>query len=166
MFIEMKKTLNHLLLFVCLCGCSSHKNTADKELPVTDSATTGSSAKQAINKDSVNYPVEDSTLHISLDKKNSAKIIYGKLEGKAQVIQLYIDNRSADTLHVLIEPSDQDANIRLNQIIYPDGRADGPFGRDEQFVLKNAGQYQLVIGNNLMAEGRRSTAFKLHLSIH
>jgi hypothetical protein len=163
---KMKNTFSHLLLFLCLSSCSSHKDTAEKEPTVTDAATVNSTATRAINKDTIKYTAADTSVHISLDKNNPATTITGKLEGKAQVIQLYIDKRSSDSVDVLIKPSDPDANIRLNQVIYPGGTADGPFGREQKFALKKSGVYKLIIGNDLMAEGKTRTAFTLHLSIH
>lgn len=163
---KMKNIFNYLLLLVCLASCNSHTNTAKKEVTAIDTATTDSSTTLTINKDSINYPAADSAEHIYLNKSTPAKTISGKLEGQSQSFKIYIDKNAGDTLHVFIEPSEKDANIRLNQIISPYGKADGPFGRDQKFALKNNGMYQLIIGNNLMAEGKRKTAFNLHLSVH
>jgi len=105
-------------------------------------------------------------MYISLDKKNSTKTITGKLKGNNTPMKVYIDINSGDTLRVLIQPSEKDANIRINQIIYPNGTADGPFDRDKKFRLEQAGLYQLILGNNLMAEGKTKTGFILHLSVY
>ena len=166
MLQKMKITFSCLLIGFCLSCCNSQNNTVKKELPVTDKATTDSSINKVINKDSMNSLVIDSAAHIYLDKNDPAKIISGKLKGNNQHITVYLHISSGDTLHAFIDPSEPDANIRLNQIIYPGGEADGPFGRDQKFALKKTGIYQLTIGNNLMAEGRTKTTFNLHLSIH
>ena len=162
----MKIAFSSVLFGVCLIGCNSPDNTGKQKTAIVDTATNDSIIKPAINKDSINYSVADSAVHISLDKKNPVKTISGKLKGNNQPIKIYIDINSGDTLQVFIEPSEQDANIRLNQIIYPGGRADGPFGRDQKFALGKPGQYQLIIGNNLMAEGNTKEAFTLHLSVY
>ena len=162
----MKIGFIFVLLGVCLSCCNFSNDTGKKETANIDTANTGSAIKPAVNEDTINYSVVDSVMHISLDKKIAAKTISGKLKENNPPIKIYIDINAGDTLHALIEPSDQDANIRLNQIIYPGGRADGPFGRDQKFALAKPGQYQLIIGNNLMAEGKTTTAFTLHLSVY
>ena len=162
----MKIAFIYFLFGMCLSCCNSPNNTGKKEIVVNDTVTTDSNIKPPINKDSIDYVVIDSAVHISLDKDNSAKTLSGKLKGNNQPIKIYIDINSGDTLHVLIEPSGQDANIRLNQIIYPDGKADGPFDKDQKFAIEKPGPYQLIIGNNLMAEGKTNAAFTLHLSVH
>ncbi|MDQ6755729.1 MAG: hypothetical protein M3004_02230 [Bacteroidota bacterium] len=155
-----------LLIGVCLSCCNSNNNTAKKEVTLTDTATTDSAINHAINKESINSYVADSALHIYPGKKDTSITISGNLNGNNHNIKIYLHITSGDTLHAFIEPLEQHANIRLNQIIYPGGKADGPFGRDQKFALKNMGIYQLIIGNNLMAEGKIKTAFNLHLSIY
>lgn len=160
----MKIIFSCLLIVFCLTGCNSD-HTAKKQLTGADTAIIDSSKNYPTGRDSILHLVADSAAHIFLDKKNPAKIIFGKLKGNGQTIKIYLDINSGDTLHVLIAPSEQDANIRLNQIIYPGGTSGGPYDRDQKFALKNPGQYQLIIGNNLMAEGKTKAAFTLHLSI-
>ncbi|MBC9797447.1 hypothetical protein [Sinomicrobium weinanense] len=43
------------------------------------------------------------------------------------------------------------ANIRFTQIFFPDGSADGPFGRTLNYELEQAGTYTLSVGENMMA---------------
>jgi hypothetical protein len=161
----MKAIFISLLTGFCLSCCNSH-NTAKKEVTIADTGTINISKNQSIDIDSIQYPAADPAVHISFDKKNSEKIIYGILKGNDQPIKIYIDINFGDTLHAIIEPSEQDANIRLNQIIYPGGESEGPFGRDQKFALKKMGFYQLIISNDLMAEGKTKTAFNLHLSVY
>src|SRR5437868_5416379 len=109
----MKIAFSYLLLSVCLSCCNAPDNTTEKKIVVSDSTIIGGTVKPAIKKDSINYVVIDSAVHISLDRENSAKTISGKLRGNNQPIKIYIDINSGDTLHVLIEPTERDANIRL-----------------------------------------------------
>lgn len=160
----MKIIFSCLLIGFCLSSCNSD-TTAKKQLINNDTATIERNINYATNSDTTGHLVADSTAHISLDKKDPAKIISGKLKGNGESIKIYIDVKAGESLHMFIEPEEQNANIRLNQIIYPGGRSEGPFSRDQKFVLKNTGQYQLIIGNNLMAEGKTKIAFNLHLSI-
>jgi hypothetical protein len=162
---KIKIIFNCLLIGFGLSCCNSHSNTSEKEVTATGTAAPDSTITH-LNKVSINSPVADSAVHIYLDKKGPAKTISGKLEGNNRKITVYLHISSGDSLHASLEPAEQDANIRLNQIIYPGGRSDGPFGRDQKFALKNTGIYQLIIGNNLMAEGKTKAAFNLHLSVY
>ena len=68
-------------------------------------------------------------------------------------------------LYALISPKDSTANIRFNQIIMPDGTADGPFGRDIQYDLAPNGIYTLIIDKSLMAEGSSETDFTIEVKL-
>ena len=46
----------------------------------------------------------------------------------------------------LTTPSTNTGNIRVTQIVLPDGNTDGPFGRDMSYRLSQTGTYQLLIG--------------------
>ncbi|NQD70547.1 hypothetical protein HP439_07430 [Sphingobacterium shayense] len=41
-------------------------------------------------------------------------------------------------------------NLRINQLIMPDGTADGPYGRELSDSLTKIGTYQIIIGESLM----------------
>ena len=59
---------------------------------------------------------------------------------------------TGETLTVnLATPEDAMGNIRISQIIDPDGTADGPFGRDLTHVLAHTGTYTVILGPNMMA---------------
>ena len=45
-------------------------------------------------------------------------------------------------------------SAKINQIILPDGSADGPFSREMKYTKKQSGTYKIVFGKNLMAEGK------------
>ena len=57
------------------------------------------------------------------------------------------------------------ANIRFNQIILPDGKADGPFGRQLEYSLSQRGRYQLKIGRSLMANDGYMGDFVVRLRV-
>ena len=46
--------------------------------------------------------------------------------------------------------ADSLGNIRINQIIKPDGSSDGPFGRELDYEVKTPGPYKLIIGESKM----------------
>lgn len=67
---------------------------------------------------------------------------------------LVIKNFNKPTLSAKINTVEKDRNLRINQIILPDGSADGPFSREMKYTKKQSGTYKIVFGKNLMAEGK------------
>ena len=49
-----------------------------------------------------------------------------------------------------IIPQNNQANIRINQIISPNNESDGPFGKEINYDLTEKGLYQIRIGESLM----------------
>ena len=90
----MKIGFIFVLLGVCLSCCNFSNDTGKKETANIDTANTGNTIKPVINKDSINYSVVDSAVHISLDKKDPAKTISGRLKGNNQPIKISIDINS------------------------------------------------------------------------
>lgn len=43
-----------------------------------------------------------------------------------------------------------EANLRINQIISPSGKADGPFGRSLSYDIDETGEWNIIVGGSLM----------------
>ena len=71
-----------------------------------------------------------------------------KVAGERDTISFEIEQPSLVTA-TLSTPSDT-GNIRINQIIMPDGTMDGPFGKTYKDSLYIPGTYQLIIAESLM----------------
>ena len=56
-----------------------------------------------------------------------------------------------DKIRLLISQPPVKAIVRVNQIISPDGSADGPFSSDTEYTAKQSGTYNFIIGVNQMA---------------
>lgn len=68
-------------------------------------------------------------------------------------------------LYVQLVPGKPTLNLRINQVLLPDGSADGPFGSQLRYSLKQKGWHALRIGPNRMAEGDTAGSFRLTLHI-
>lgn len=55
------------------------------------------------------------------------------------------------TIDIVLPTTDTWANLRLSQIIMPDGTMDGPFGLQTEYDLNQNGWYELIISESLMA---------------
>jgi hypothetical protein len=76
---------------------------------------------------------------------------------------LKISNYSKPQLKAKISTKQNDFNIRINQIKLPDGKMDGPFGREITYDIPEKGEVWLIIGKNNMADGAITGAFSVKI---
>ncbi|MCU7619143.1 hypothetical protein NZ698_18340 [Chryseobacterium sp. PBS4-4] len=74
---------------------------------------------------------------------------------------LKISNFSKPKITAKISTKQQDFNIRFNQIQLPDGKMDGPFSREITYDVPKSGEVWLIIGKNLMADGKTTGSFSV-----
>lgn len=68
-----------------------------------------------------------------------------------QTVTFSFDAGDYTRLRANLSSEAADANVRISQIIMPDGSADGPFGREMEYELTQRGTYQLIVNENIMA---------------
>ncbi|MGS2738815.1 hypothetical protein [Sinomicrobium sp. M5D2P17] len=68
-------------------------------------------------------------------------------------------------LSARLESKDTLANLRFTQIFFPDGSADGPFGRELEYDLEKPGTYVLSVGENMMAGEPWSGDFTIEVKV-
>lgn len=56
-------------------------------------------------------------------------------------------------------------NIRINQLMMPDGEMDGPFGKTYEAHLDKIGTYQVIIAESMMAENPYTGDYQLTIEI-
>ncbi len=64
--------------------------------------------------------------------------------------------KSGTKLFAVIDKANKRANIRINQLEMPDSTFDGPFGDSLHYKVKMPRIYKIIIGQNLMADGKPS----------
>lgn len=99
-------------------------------------------------------PGIDTRHTISLDGKNEIHTRNFVTDSLHPDVIYYVEINEGKELHASLTPRYQPANIRFNQIIVPDGKADGPFGQTLVYPVSVKGKYTLRIGPSQMAEGR------------
>lgn len=73
---------------------------------------------------------------------------------------LKLKNVSKSQLKITVETRNP-MNIRINQIKKPDGTFDGPFGRTLTLDTPQKGEYWIILGKSLMADGTGKGHFSL-----
>ena len=133
-----------MLLFFTSCNYGKPENE-----PLVDSETIVNEGK----KDSILQVAEqsnDTIINIRFPEGGYSTKVEGKLKGINEPVTVNIPVTTGKQLIAVIQPEDSTANIRINQIFTPDEKADGPFGKELHYAIKQPGNYKLIIGENLM----------------
>jgi hypothetical protein len=85
------------------------------------------------------------------------------IDSANQHITVPLKIASGKELFASLSSEDKNANIRISQVGLPDSTFDGPFGRVLRYKMKTPGNYQLIIGENMMAGDRWKGDFVLRV---
>ena len=174
------------ILFCLVCitatACNSGSSKVSKDtatIGYSDSSVQVADSTHPRDRASLNYKVDtsgyvsktllqprDTLLTVDLhDGKGSVK---GYLSGIGKHITVMIPVTTGDSIIAEIIPEVDSMNIRFNQIYIPvgkDGKYDGPFSRKISYPVTVKGAYRLIIGSNLMAEGKTNGNFTCNIVI-
>jgi len=139
------KTILIIALFIT-AGCNNNQgdNASQQDSVVTavDSQIIAPPSKTDFTKDSI--------IQIRFPADSTSITVKGSLKGVKKPITVYIPIVKGGELTATIVADDSLANIRINQIFTPDGKADGPFGRELKRKVTQQGTYKLIIAENMM----------------
>ena len=167
-----------LFCLVCIAAiaCNFGNSTASKDtatIGYSDSSVQVADSTHPRDRAKLNYKVDtskyvtttllqprDTLLTVDLhDGKGSVK---GYLTGMGKHVSVMVPVTMGDSITAEIIPEVDSMNIRINQIYIPvgkDGKYDGPFSRTISYPITAKGAYRLIIGSNLMAEGKTNGSF-------
>jgi hypothetical protein len=75
----------------------------------------------------------------------------GTIKGFGDQIAYVFDVAKGQKLTASVVPVPSNGNVRISQIISPSGNADGPFGNSMTYDLTEAGNWKLILSENMMA---------------
>lgn len=167
----MALTVISLSVFSCKKAVPMKDNNSDSVIVSEQKANTLPSDSQnlQIEKDSSNNINHDRSVEKNgqiikvVDGEVLPFIIDEKFTDKNQKLILKIRNYEKSNLKASIIPQNDKMNIRFNQIRTPDGKFDGPFGREISHAIPKTGEVWLIIGKNLMAEGEIKGDFSVRV---
>lgn len=161
----MKTFLLILITILSSCNNTSQEiSNIDSTTVKNDSIATG--ADTAANIDTINNSeVNDSIIRIKFARDSISTTVSGKMKGINHRITVYIPIEQGRQLTASLATDDSVANIRFNQIFTPDGKADGPFGKDLKHAIQQRGMYKLIIAENLMQADEWKGKFKLTVKV-
>ena len=90
----------------------------------------------------------------------------GNIKGLSDQITYVFEASKGQTLNASITPATKtQANLRFNQLFYPLGNIDGPFGNSLTQTLTESGDWKLVVGESNMEGTPYIGGFLLTISI-
>lgn len=140
----MKSFFIILMVIVACNSRSNNKPDSNSTATRNDSATT---VKDTISN---NEEINDSIINIRFPKDSTSITVSGKMKGINHPITVLIPIKQGKQLTAVIRTEDSLANVRINQIFMPDGKADGPFGKELKRAIHQQGTYKLIISENMM----------------
>ena len=75
----------------------------------------------------------------------------GKISGFGESVTYLFEVKEGQTMTASVKPQSGKGNIRIGQIIFPSGKADGPFGIQMTYPLTESGDWKLILGEDQMA---------------
>lgn len=150
--VFVKKILLLPMAYCLLCACH---NTPAPGTAIIDTppAKALPDALPVPKKDTLLPPdtARNRKLVLSLDKGTDSVSVSAGIEGPGKSVHITLNITHGRELVASVTPDAPNGNVRISQVIMPDGSADGPFGRSMRYPVKQKGHYELVIGQNLMA---------------
>ncbi len=107
--------------------------------------------------------ITDSIIQLQLSQ-NGDTVFIRFLKRSTPVVCNFSLQKKGTLTASITTPSNKD-NIRFNQILMPDGSADGPFGKTIDHTIKTEGNYKLIIGADLMAEDAYTGECRLTIAL-
>jgi len=149
------KSVLIIMIAVVAFSCQKQKESKDISLPTPQTAVEDPERNE-------NKQIGD-TIFMNYKNEKDLFTAEGSIDSIHSRIYIKFKNEFSSELNGKIIPERTNANIRFNQIIYPDKTADGPFGAELKIEAKQAGDYILIIGHSQMAENPYWGKFEVQL---
>ena len=162
----MKTSLIAVLIIIASCN-NENKTVAktDSIAAKNDTVKTEKDTMPAKTDTATDNQNNDSTIHVRFQRDSIATTVEGEMKGFGHPVTVYIPIKQGRHFEAQLTSDDSTANVRINQIITPDGKADGPFGREWKFAIHQQGMYKLLISENLMQGDEWKGKFKLRITV-
>ena len=151
-----------ILIFIFLAACNSVENNAKPAPGNPDSLP----AKQLITEDTHAIPkAPPDTVARLIFTNMGTQEVKGIVKPKGPKFVCHFTVPASANLNASILTEKKDCNIRIINIILPGNKMEGPYGRELTYKLPVKGDYQLVVGNNLMAGDPETCEFVLRIKL-
>lgn len=154
----MKNIYSFIAVLVIVCACNNaskvNKTEGDSTLPAEGNDTASVAGSNFLIDSSTAVLPGESVIKEVIPAENLPVMNLQKtITGDNQSIQLTITDLDPGQLRIRLSHNNAEANIRISQIIMPDGSTDGPFGRELSYNASQKGNYTIIISKSNMASG-------------
>lgn len=162
-----------LVSFIVLAGCgpgtdrraasgSGADTVAAADKPLTDTMAIQKNRQAAVEIKKLD---QDSLIQVTVTAGDIPDAVSLQVEHAYQQVQVLIKAVHSDSLSVVMQVPDKERNLRMNQIVLPDGSMDGPFGHELHYHTRLRGNYIIRIGRDNMADGTVQGPVTLYLKL-
>lgn len=130
---------------------SSDGNTAGDS--VITSAVDSSKQTKILDKDSINLTLTSGSAQQEATMEKGRHIVFS------------FETKQLGKLSASVKANEPNGNVRIAQIFMPDNSADGPFGQDMEYNLKEPGIYRIVVSENQMAGNPYNGPFTIKINV-
>lgn len=156
--ILMKKTFIFIAALALFAACNRPSSVAQNNTS-TENKESLQDTVSSINKIPEIKIKADSVFNLQVPESGDTLKI-DILKQSAPITCNLLVSKKGKLVALITTPSGK-GNIRFNQLIMPDGSADGPFGKKIEYTATQTGTYKLIIAANLMAEDPYNGEFTL-----
>lgn len=149
-----------LILIMVACSKSPNKITIQKKDSSAVSISKTDTIKQNRNPD---RQVTGNTITREVDAQTFPVSFEDEFTNEDQKLVIHLKNAGNMKITGKITSESGNQNIRFNNIELNNQSIDGPFGQDIEYNLNQKGDYSLVIGKSLMADGSQKGKFSVQL---
>ncbi|AJW64635.1 hypothetical protein VO54_03196 [Elizabethkingia miricola] len=149
-----------LILIMAACSKSPNKITIQKKDSSAVSISKTDTIKQNPNLD---RQVTGNTIIREVDAQTFPVSFEDEFANEDQKLVIHLKNAVNMKITGKITSESGNQNIRFNNVELNNQSIDGPFGQDIEYNLSQKGDYSLVIGKSLMADGSQKGKFSVQL---
>ena len=159
----MKKIVVSFLLFVLMMAACS-KNPNKITIQKKDSSVVSTKKTDTIKQNhSQDRQINGNTITREIDAKTFPVSFEDEFTNEEQKLVIHLKNVGKMKITGKITSESGNQNIRFNNVELNNQSIDGPFGQDIEYNLNQKGDYSLVIGKSLMADGSQKGKFSVQL---
>lgn len=130
---------------------------------IKDSMINNAPVTQEVLREGVMREVEGNNIIRTAPAEQLPFTIGEEFTEENQKFILKIKDYKNSKLSVKIVNADPGLNVRINQIRFPDATFDGPFEKEVSVDTPKKGEYWIIVGHNLMADGKMTGKFSLEI---
>ncbi|MDQ8750962.1 hypothetical protein [Elizabethkingia miricola] len=149
-----------LVLIMAACSKNPSKITIQKQDSSAVSISKTDTIKQNHNQD---RQVTGNTIIREVDAQKFPVKFEDEFTNEDQKLIIHLKNAGNMKITGKIISESGNQNIRFNNVELNDQSIDGPFGQDIEYNLNQKGNYSLIIGKSLMADGSQKGKFSVQL---